>query len=88
MNTIDQVVACLRDTPVKSVEDAKDALTEVQALGAISVRPEVLAVALLYHAKNDNCSPLNELVMMEDYNHAFVGNNLYWIVPAYLQPQA
>ena len=78
----------LRDTPTKSPADGQDCLEECKALGAIQVLPEIMLAALQYHGQRDNCSPLDELTMMEDYNHACVLNGVCWIVPNYLAPQA
>lgn len=80
-------IPSLRDTPTTSPADKQDLLDECQAVGAIQVPPETMVAMLLHHAPENNCSPLDMLVMIEDYTHGCVIDGICWIVPNYL-PQA
>jgi hypothetical protein len=88
--TAQQVLDILRDTPIPNYAvpcSPAEFLEECRALGAVQVRKEVFAEMLLHHAPQNNTSPMCMLQVLEDYNHAFIGDGTYWIVMNYLQPK-
>jgi hypothetical protein len=79
----EQVLAALRETPTSASKVTKR-LRKCEKLGCICVSKEIFVAALQTNAAHNNCAPMELLVMLENYSHAFIWGGCYWIGQSYL----